>query len=222
MMIKHNVSTTTLKRQKQARKEWMTERALELFLVAGIETTTMNEVAIASSSGIASAFRYFETKHHLVVATASLLWQRLSHEVTQSIPHHFETFTGLEQVAFMLGLFKSFYIQKPQLFGFLEQFDNYVIIHQIGQDLLDDYENKVLWFQPFMMKMIEKGKQDLSIRSDIDSQLLYFTITHLLMSLIAKLVLRGRVLRSDDLIFKEAQLDCVLDMIKSYLQLHHK
>ena len=222
IMNQDNLSTTTLKRQKQARKEVMIERALELFLNSGIESTTMNDVAKASSSGIASAFRYFETKHHLVVATATLLWERLSLEVTHSIPNNFETYTGLEQVAFMLSLFKSFYVDKPDMFRFLEQFDNYVIAHQLSEELLDGYEDKVLWFQPSMMKMIDKGKQDLSIRPDIDTQLLYLTMTHQLMSLIAKLVLRGHVLRSDDLILGEAQLDCVIDMIKAYLKPTHQ
>jgi AcrR family transcriptional regulator len=165
-MTQYNVSTTTLKRQRQARKEVMIERALELFLINGIESTTMNDVAAASSSGIASAFRYFETKHHLVVATATLLWERLSLEVSSSIPQPFETYTGLEQVAFMLSLFKSFYVKKPQMFRFLEQFDNYVIAHQLSEELLDGYEDKVLWFQPSMMAMIDKGKHDQSIRTE--------------------------------------------------------
>jgi hypothetical protein len=56
----------------------------------------------------------------------------------------------------------------------------------------------------------------------IDTQLLYLTMTHQLMSLIAKLVLRGHVLRSDDLILGEAQLDCVIDMITSYLKPTHQ
>jgi AcrR family transcriptional regulator len=216
-MTQPRVSTQTLKRQKQARKEIMIEHALQLFLSAGIESTTMNDVANASKSGVASAFRYFETKHHLVVATASLLWEQIAHDIHQSFPSNFKTLSGLEQVTFMLSLFKSFYMQKPTVFRFLEQFDNYVIAHQLDETLLDGYEDKVLFFQPLMLNMIQKGKQDGSIKAELDSQLLYLTMTHQLMSLIAKLVLRGHILRSDDLSLGEAQLDCVIEMIQAYI-----
>lgn len=215
-------STQTLKRQKQVRKSKMIQHALDLFCANGIESTTFNDVAEASSLGVASAFRYFESKHHLVVATASLLWEQIAHDTHQSFPSHFKALSGLEQVTFMLNLFKSFYLDKPYLFRFLEQFDNYVITHQLDQSLLEDYEEKVLFFKPLMIGMIEKGKQDGSIKRNIDAELLYLTMTHQLMSLIAKLVLRGHILRSDDTGFEQAQLDCVIDMIKSYISSSHQ
>lgn len=211
-------STQALKRQKEARKNTMVQHALILFCEQGIEATTFNDVASASSLGVASAFRYFESKHHLVIEASTLMWRQLLDEVKASFPSQFNTYTGLEQIRFILNLFKSFYLTQPAYFRFIEEFDQYVLTHQLSQTMLKDYEHHVLSFQPLMIAMIEKGKHDHSIRQELDSMLLYLTITHQLMSLISKLVSRGHVLSSDDMISGEAQLECVIDMIVSYIQ----
>lgn len=211
------VSTQTLKRKKQARKAKMIECALELFIQQGIENTTMNEVAEAASIGIASAFRYVENKHVLVIETATLLWKNLSDNLLQSLPDHYQNLKGLEQISCLLNLFKSFYVQKPSLFQFLEQFDNYVVSYRLDPSMLEEYESKVLNFKPVFIEALDRGKQDGSIRTQEDSLVLYYTITHQLLALIAKLVMRGQVLPSDEHVSKEAQLDCVIRMIMAYL-----
>lgn len=211
------ISTQTLRRKKNLRKMHMIGCALDLFRSQGIEATSLNEVAHVSSLSIASVFRYIENKHLLVIASATLLWEKLYIDVKQSLPPNFNDHNGLEQVAILLSVFKSFYINDASIFRFIEEFDTYVITHNIQRNMLVDYEAKVLAFKPLFMQSLDLGKHDGSINGALDSLLLYYTITHQLFALIAKLVTRGQILDSDMLVAKEAQLECVIQMILVYL-----
>jgi hypothetical protein len=69
-----------------------------------------------------------------------------------------------------------------------------------------------------MYDAISKGKEEGSIKDSIDTEIFYITITHSLMSLSQKLILRGKVLNSDNLIKGDDQIGLLIDMAVNYLK----
>ncbi|MBR4179513.1 MAG: helix-turn-helix transcriptional regulator, partial [Treponema sp.] len=61
--------------QRNARIEKILSSAYELFSKRGIEDVAMTDIADRSKIGVASLYRYFETKEILVVRTATQVWE---------------------------------------------------------------------------------------------------------------------------------------------------
>ncbi len=203
---------------KSDRRQYIVTTALSVFKNNGIEQTTIQEIADASQVGVATVFRYFETKKQLVIEAAQLLWESEYDTIERYLPDGYETMSGLMQLRHVLLVFKYYYQNHPEVFRFLEQFDNFVAKEHISADELVLYEERVLALQIPILRAIQKGRHDQTIRVDLDPDVLYFTLTHQLMSLISKLVLRGSILSSDLKVSGEAQIDLVLNMIIDYIR----
>lgn len=206
-----------MQKQKDDRREHIITCAIDVFLSKGIVETTMNDVALASQVGVATVFRYFETKRRLVIESAETLWASQQELFTESLPIGSNDSNGLDKVMTLFGLFKETYRRKPEIFRFLEQFDSFVLHEVEDKGELTVYEQRILMLkQPFVQAM-NQGFADGSIRSDLFIDEVYMTCTHMLMSLISKLVVRGSVLPSDLTVKPEVQIDLVFDMIRMYL-----
>lgn len=208
-----------LNQQKSDRRKHIVSNALHVFFDIGIEQATMNEVAAASRVGVATVFRYFETKKQLVIEAAQLLWENEHHLINHYLPDDFDDFNGLRQLEHILFVFKYYYQERPGVFRFLEQFDNFIANEKIDVIELENYEYRVLTWKEPIFNAIKKGQLDQTIRLDFDKEVFYLSITHLLMSLASKLVIRGQILSSDLEVTGEAQLDFVLSMIIDHVRL---
>lgn len=71
---------------------------------------------------------------------------------------------------------------------------------------------------PVMIDALELGKKDGSINQCLNSEQYYMTITHTLMSLSQKLILRNIILTSDNDFEGRMQLELVKDMALKYIQ----
>jgi AcrR family transcriptional regulator len=205
-----------LEQQKRDRRNHIVFCALNVFEEQGIDQSTMNEIAEVAQVGIATIFRYFESKKQLVIEAAQLLWENEYHSLNKFLPEDFDQMNGLNQLQQILSIFKFYFQKRPEIFRFLEQFDNYVANEKIEISELEVYEHHVLALKDPILQAIDKGRNDKSIRTDFDETLFYLTITHQLMSLVSKLVLRGKILSSDLEVSGEAQIDVVLSMIIGY------
>lgn len=206
-----------LQKQKDDRREHIISCAIDVFLSKGIAETTIADVAIASQVGVATVFRYFDTKRRLVIETAETLWTRQQEAFNQSLPIGSVEMNGLDKVMTLFGLFKKAYNKQPEIFRFLEQFDYFALQEVMDKNELTVYEQRILMLKEPFVQAVKQGISDGSIRSDVSIDEVYMTCTHMLMSLISKLVVRGSVLPSDLTVKAEVQIDLVLDMIRKYL-----
>lgn len=205
--------------QKNQRKEEVIAAAAKVFQEKGIEVAKMTDVANAAEIGVASVYRYFKTKPELAVEAALLIWREEVNGLYEryKVPS-FQEKSGIEQVRGALEVFKELYRDHQPFIKFIYEFDTFVVKEGISKDKLKQYETEVLQMEQVLGEALEKGKNDGSIRKNIDSKIFYFSMTHTLMSLCQKLVLRGDLFESDAFIDGETQLDFVIDMALSYIQ----
>jgi len=208
-----------LNQQKSNRRKHIVAHALNVFLDIGVEPATMNEIAEASQVGVATVFRYFETKKQLAIEAAQLLWENEYHSINHYLTNEFDNLNGLKQLDHILHVFKYYFQERPEVFRFLEQFDNFVANEKIEIPELEEYEYRVLTWKEPIFNAIKKGQLDQTIRLDFDKEVFYLSITHLLMSLASKLIIRGQILSSDLEVTGEVQLDFVLSMIIDHVRL---
>ena len=205
--------------RKEERREHILQSALDVFMQRGLDQTTMKDIADASEVGIATVFRYFQSKRQLAIDAAACLWKRESMQLPAYLPQNYETLNGISQFECLLEIFLYHYHRTPEVFRFLEQFDNFIASEAVSFDLLGEVENSILSLKEPIFTAIEKGKQDKSIRDDFNVELFYMTSMHTLMSIIQKFVLRGIIVRGDSVVTAEAQIRLLVEIICDYIRL---
>jgi AcrR family transcriptional regulator len=204
---------------KQQRIDEVVLVALELFSTYGIENTTMLMVAQKAEVGVASVYRYFSTKFDLALAAANLLWKDQINPYFEIVNEEISSEeNGLSQVMRYLEVTPQLYLSLPSALRFLEYFDNFIVGQSIDQSRLASYAQTMGLTKSLFMKSLEEGINDGSIRKDLDQEAFYYTITHTLMSLAQKLILRGDIVGEDELIGKLDQVKIVIEMARTYIK----
>ncbi len=207
-----------LEYQKEQRKEEVIKVAIQVFKEQGIENTKMTDIAQRAEVGVATVYRYFNNKAELVIGAATWLWEEEMNNIFLGFyDNSFSQLNGAGKVRKVLSIFINLYRNYPEVISFLEHFDNYVIKEQISLDKLTNYEKSIIDIKVITLDALEEGKKDGSIKETIDNNAFYFTITHTLMSLSQKLILRGAVLESDSEVSGEMELDLLIEMAMSYV-----
>ena len=158
--------------------------AAQMYLSVGINETKMTDIAEQSQIGVASLYRYFGTKHLFTVKVAAYIWRTTLKEVEPLYTgSHYNSMTGLAQVHTLLNVFHVFMKDYRNFFRFLSEFDMYAIQEHLGQEELKEYETSSMNLLPVMIRAIEKGKEDGTIRQDVDPTLYYTAVTDCLVGM---------------------------------------
>jgi AcrR family transcriptional regulator len=205
--------------EKDKRKEAVISIAIQVFIEKGIENSKMTDIAEKAEIGIASLYRYFKTKTEIVIEAAIAFWDLEIDAFYQYFNENdFKSLNGITRVSKILDVFINIYINHKDFFRFVEEFDNYVVKENIPTERLCIYEKNILNLMPVMIEALELGKKDGSITQNLNNEQYYMTITHTLISLSQKLILRNIILSSDNIIEGKAQLELVKDMALKYIE----
>jgi AcrR family transcriptional regulator len=208
--------TTLHHSPRQHRKALVAQAAFDVFCKTGIEGTTMVMVAEAAKVGVASVYRYYETKFDLALASALWVWDTRIHP---RLPQTFEeSQNGADRLRTIFSLIVTLMVDDPDVLRFLEYFDNFVVSQHIPAERLADYNLSLEKAKPLVIHAFERGQRDGSISPDRDLVQFYYVTSRTLMSLAQKLILRGHVVASDEVIEATTQVDFVIDMAMHYLK----
>jgi AcrR family transcriptional regulator len=201
---------------RQHRKALVAQAAFDVFCQHGIEGTTMVMVADAAHVGVASVYRYYETKFDLAMASALWVWDTRIHSC---LPQTFSPDqSGFDRIRALLSVILTLMEKDADVLRFLEYFDNFVVSQHIPADKLGEYNLSLEKAKPLVIEAFMKGQQDGSIRQDRDGMEFYYVTARTLMSLAQKLILRGHVVATDDIIGAQTQVEFVIDMAMHYLK----
>jgi AcrR family transcriptional regulator len=205
--------------QKDKRKDLVIAAAIEVFIQKGIDNSKMTDIAEKAQVGIASVYRYFKTKTEIVIEAAICFWNmKIDIFYDPLFENDSKNLNGLATVSKILDIFIDIYINHKEFFRFVEEFDNYVVKENISPERLAQYEKNILNLMPVMLEALELGKKDGSINQNLDNEKYYMTITHTLMSLSQKLILRNIIVNSDNYIEGKTQLELVKAMALKYIE----
>ena len=201
---------------RQLRKALVAQAAFDVFCRSGIEGTTMQMVADAAQVGVASVYRYYETKFDLAYASALWVWDTRIHPLLPQKGHPDQS--GFERIQALLSVILTLMEHDADVLRFLEYFDNFIVSQHIPSDRLHDYNLSLEKAKPLVIEAFEKGQLDGSIRTDRHGVEFYYVTARTLMSLAQKLILRGHVVETDDIIGAQTQVQFVIDMAMHYLK----
>lgn len=217
-MILNEKRKIELENQKNQRKEEVILAALDVFKKQGIENTKMTDISKKAQIGIASVYRYFKTKPDLVVEVACKFFEDETKELYKYyLNKDFIHKNGITKIQEILEVFLLLYREHKYFIRFIDEFDRYIVNENITKEKLSIYERGIIELKPVFLNAFKCGNEDGTIRTDLDSEQFYFSITHVLMSLCQKLTLRGDILESNHYVNNEEQIKMIIEMAIKYI-----
>lgn len=180
------------------RRERMLTAGFRLFSEQGIEAVTMQMVADEAKLGIATLYRYYNTKLIFVIAIASRKWEAFYAEVEEESKRRgVELMNAAEELDFYLSMYIQLYREHRDVLRFNQNFNGYILHEQATQEQLRSY---LLAIEPFTRKfhqLYEKGRRDGTICTNEPEQTMFNTTMHIMLAVCGRFA-QGVVIRSDD------------------------
>ena len=201
---------------KTARIERILDVAFDLFSTRGIDSVAMTDIADKAKIGVASLYRYFETKEILAVKTATQAWAKRVDDVLPSLlKSKYQHANGLTQLEQIFALFVKLYETQTSFLRFIYLFDSFAVKEKIPKENMVNYEIGILKVKQIISEAIQKGIDDGSINDKYSKcgDQLYFTLMHTFFSTAQKLSLSGKMLDMDSQMNGTGQLKLLAQIL---------
>lgn len=189
--------------------------AADLFLEKGIDAVKMTDIADNCGIGVASLYRFFETKTEIVIRAGRILWERVNADFLKYLDKDVSK-TGLDRLVYILGYFKKVYEKQKSFIKFLDDFDRLMLMEKVDSSHLEAYGNSIVNIYEPINNAYEMGVKDGTIRKVEDLKVVYAAVTHSLMALCQKFI-RGAILSVDQHSLAVKEIDKLLEMTAAFL-----
>ena len=169
------------------KRELMLETGFRIFAEKSIEPVSMQEVAKTCGLGVATLYRYFNTKLVFVIAIGVKKWEEYYVKVEQEYERRRgKTMNAAEELEFFLDCFIDLYQNHKDLLIFNRNFDTFVK-HQGATDAqMRSYNEAVGVFTKKFHTVYQKAKNDGTLEVHISEERLFTTSMYTMLSVAAK------------------------------------
>lgn len=180
------------------RRKNMLDTGFRMFAERGIEPVRMQDVANACGLGIATLYRYFNTKLAFVIAIGAKKWEDYFEEIEAEFARRGgDLMTAAEELDFYLGGYILLFREHPDILRFNQNFNNYIMNEGATPEQLRDYLLAIDRYTKKFHVLYEKGRCDGSIYLDDSEQTMFNATLHIMLAVCARFA-QGVVLRTDD------------------------
>ena len=169
--------------EMKARREAMLREGFRLFAEKGIEPVAMLEVANACGIGVATLYRYYNTKLALVIDIAVKKWEEFADYIrAEQKRRDTAHMTAAEELAFYLDLYIVLYRNHKDLLRFNQNFNNYVQHEGATKEQLAPYLAAIGTFVRMFHALYEKAKLDGTLRTDLPEDKMFAATSHIMLA----------------------------------------
>ena len=170
-----------------ARRESMIKEGFRIFAAKKIEPVPMQEVATAAGLGIATLYRYFNTKSALVLAIATKQWKDYYVEVEKMYDkRNGDSMTAAEELEFFLDCFIDLYKNHKDLLCFNRNFDTYVRHKGLTEEQMKPYNEAVEVFAKKFHAVYQKAEKDGTLKVDLPENKFFVSTLYIMLSVAGK------------------------------------
>ena len=158
--------------QKLQRRQNIIDAAKELFLQKSIQDVQLQDVAKAVDIGIATLYRYFKNKEQLIFAVNNVITAQMLQAIETIYEQPMSGYAQIEKVF-------DYYVQltddsEHQFVKFIKAFEGYQSTIE-ESDELADYITIRRRMASTLLKIVARGREDGSLRTDIDLDMYIMT-----------------------------------------------
>lgn len=201
---------------KNKRFNRIVRTAETLFLEHGLDHVQMQHIADAEGIGVAPLFRYFPKKNKLIVAVAV-------HNLERNI-QHFEAIVSANQTAFerlkqvLNHLTANNTAKLKHSAKFREAFESYASFRKEPLEDIEGYINIQKEITQIILRIVDDGKIDGSIRTDIPIKESIITIINAYGTFGNNITLKSPISYLEDDIAPHIQQQMLKEMLLSYIR----
>ncbi|MBQ9282622.1 MAG: TetR/AcrR family transcriptional regulator [Treponema sp.] len=213
----------TRKEKKDGRIQSIIECTFGLFAEDGIENISMNDIAAEAKIGVASLYRYFQTKEELAIEVAIYAW-RIEKSIFNEVftADSYKELSGYEQLKVLLEIFEDALVSQRSFFSFVYYFDSFIKKEKVSAERLAEYEKTIGDTNTIVVNALKKGISDGSISftgsenpvlAQASVQEMFTTMMHSLFCLAQKLSISGELLNMDRIVEARKQIEILINII---------
>ncbi len=161
-------------KQKQQRRHHIIQITKDLFLEQGVQNVQMQDVANAADIGIATLFRYFPKKEYLLIATTNAITEEMTADIEKIIEQNITAYEKVEQI--LLYYIEGTKDPKLRLAKYFESFDLYEKLSEQSPGQYAEFFFTRRRLASILVTLAEQGKQDGSLRTDIELDVFILTM----------------------------------------------
>lgn len=202
--------------QKQQRRHHIIQVAKDLFLEQGIQNIQMQDIANAAEVGIATLFRYFPKKEYLVIAATNAITDEMTANIGKIVEQSVPAYEKIEEILdYYIHGSKDPQLRLAKFFGSL---DLYGKLEEQSPEQYDEYFFTRSRLANILMILAEQGRQDGSLRADMDLDVFILTMVQnfSLFSFKSSLAIHDTDLSL--LLSADKQLEMIKDVFLSYIR----
>ena len=169
------------------RRELLIETGFRLFARQTIESVKLQDIATASGVGIATLYRYFETKQNLVIEIGTKKWREYYiEEEKEFIRRNGPSMTAAEEMEYFLDCFIDLYRNHKDLLRFNRNFDSYVKHEGCTEEQMRPYNEAVNVFAEKFHGLYLRAKKDGTLRIRMSERKLFVSSMYIMLSAAGK------------------------------------
>lgn len=200
--------------QKQQRRDHIIDVAKQLFLQRGIHNVQLQEIASEAGIGIATLYRYFPNKEQLVFAVNNTIITQMVEAIAAIHAQPINAYEKIEQVF-------NYYIQLAeerdhQFVRFMKAFESYKSTN-IDHDDAKEYADNRLALAHILLQLVEGGRTDGSLRTDVDLNLYIITAVQNISTFMTETILTTHDPALPIQLEPKTQLTLMKDMFLQYV-----
>lgn len=170
-----------------AKREKMLEAGLCLFSEQAIEAVSMQDIANACGLGVATLYRYFNTKLSLVIAIGIRQWENYYREVEKLYAARgVGRMTAGDEFEFYLDCYIHLYKEHKDILRFNRNFVTYVRHEGATAEQMRTYNDIVNIFAKKFHIIYLKAEKDGTLMTDIPEDKLFVSTMHTMLSVAGK------------------------------------
>lgn len=200
---------------KEERLNRIIEEAEVLFLQDGFERVQMQDIADASELGVATLFRYFPKKDQLIVAAAVRNLAPTLDAFKELTNQPGDAYSRLEAI---LDYLLDQQVKRTNHSRFREAFESYASFGAAPLPGIDAYIELQREIMETLEPLIEDGKTDGSLRSDLDVKATVVTIINAFGTFGNNIILKSHISYLEDDIEPLIQQRVLKEMLLSYVR----
>lgn len=198
-------------------KENIIKTAFQLFSENGIHNVALVQIAKESEIGVATVYRYFGNKKTIINECANYIWGEITKLVQSKISSlEFLKLTGIEKMEGLLVMFYDLYNNNKQYLKFISEYDAYIAQDVLSPEEATRYNENFLVFHNIGLSFFEEGIKDNTIKSNIEFDSFYYSITRALLDVSMKGANSPILLETDKTVTIETQLKQLILMAIYY------
>ena len=169
--------------EMKARREAMLTEGFRLFALHGIEGVSMQQVADASGVGIATLYRYYNTKLALVLEIGAKKWDEFgTYLLRLREEQNVSSKTAAEEFAVYLDCYIELYRNHKELLRYNQNFNNYVQHEGATKEQLAPYLAAIGTFVRMFHALYENAKLDGTLRTDLPEDKMFAATSHIMLA----------------------------------------